>query len=92
MNKSNEPKNVHSISLTDKNYELLKEKAEAAHLSLSDYIVTKELEECETIPPDILCRLESLHNILKIPREAINDSLERKYKEDLKEICARLLW
>lgn len=89
---SNEIKKVRTLRISDRNYEQLRKNAETANLSLSDYIVMKGLEEQQSIPQDILCRLEAIHNIMVLPLESLNDTLKSKYEEDIKIVCARLFW
>lgn len=82
---------VRTFRASEDVFQTMKENADKEGVSVGKYIVNSALApKGKTLTPEEECSLISVLNILKMPREAINDKLIMKYETDVKILCSIL--
>lgn len=88
MNKSR------SFRMSDEEHAIVVRAAKARGLNAGKFIV--ELCENQTqkqgIPPEVMCILSNIYNLLTLPAECWNDDMNLLYKENFEKLCALLKW
>lgn len=83
----------HSIKMTDEQYSLLKRSAADRKKTLGKYIEELCSGRKESITdPAILCRLQTIRNMLNIPHTDWNKEMKVLFDNDVEELCVLLKW
>lgn len=92
MENNNKSKN-RSIKMTDKQFNILKQKAAARKLPLGKFLETICSENVTTLcDPNLICRLLTLKTLLEIPVENWDENIRTVYCQNVEEICVLLKW
>ncbi len=60
--------------------------------SRNAYILKRALDNSSApLPPELLCRLNTVKTFLSMPLEDMDEDIKSKYKTEVKKICALLL-
>lgn len=84
-----------TIKMTDSEYETVRLGAIERKLTLGKYIVTACREygsRSDEISPEVICRLQTIKNILCVPSCAWNERMKTAFDRCVEELCVLLKW
>lgn len=84
---------IRSIRMTDRDYEILKEKSLQRKLAIGKYIhLLCEEKQQNELSPDIICKLQTIRNLLNISYSHWNKEMKALFEESVADLCGMLKW
>lgn len=78
---------VKSIRMTEKDHQLIKQKAEENNMTIGTYLVKVASENGCGVKPEILCKLMEIANALEDPDILNDQEMKEIIGKDIRRVC-----
>lgn len=81
-----------TIRMTDEAFNIVSRKAKERNLPVGDFILETVSAEQSGISPEIICRMLTIRELVRIPMEQWNEEIKDLYNDCVEGLCALLKW
>ena len=81
-----------TIRMTDEAFNIVSRKAKERNLPVGDFILESVSAEQKGISPEIICRILTIGELVRIPMEQWNDRMKELYSDCVEGLCVLLKW
>lgn len=81
-----------TIRMTDEAFNIVSRKAKERNLPVGDFILESVSAEQSDISPEIICRILTIGELVRIPMEQWNEKIKELYNDCVEGLCVLLKW